>query len=212
MIGLAYAISGFVVIHREKRKIERVRTDVDKRTAALLFLVDEHAPGGNGATTDSDSLGVVDFAEVILIGKFFEIQALFAVAVLIADGEDLAGFIARFDHLFGFFEVHRHGLFAHNVLARVERVDRDTAMLGVVSKYEYRVDALVFKKFFVVGVDLARLVAVLFVSLFRALGHNVAKSHEFAGGIRLMRGKMFAVCDTAAADNADSYFFHNFSP
>ena len=73
VIGLAYAISGFVVIHREKRKIERVRTDVDKRTAALLFLVDEHAPGGNGATTDSDSLGVVDFAEVILIGKFFEV-------------------------------------------------------------------------------------------------------------------------------------------
>jgi len=186
-----------------------VRADIDQRTAALLLFVDEHTPGRNCSATDSDSLGIVDFAEVVLIGEVFKIHGFLAETVLIADSEDLAGSVAGFDHLLGFLVVHSHRLFAENVLAGVERVDGDAAMLAVVRKHEHRVDRLIFKQFFVVGVNLAGFVAVLFVSLDRTLFDDVAERHHFGVRVLLFGGHVFAVSDTAAADNAYSYFFHN---
>ena len=186
-----------------------MRADIDQRTAALLLFVDEHTPGRNCSATDSDSLGIVDFAEVVLIGEVFKIHGFLAETVLIADGEDFARLVASFNHLLGFLVVHSHRLFAENVLAGVERVDGDAAMLAVVGEHEHRVDALVFKELFVVGVNLAGFVAVLLVSLDRALFDDVAERYHFGVRVLLFGGHVLAVCDTAAADNAYSHFFHD---
>ena len=99
------------------------------------------------------------------------------------------------------------------MLARLQRVDRDEAVLAVRRAHVHDVDRLVLQQLFVIGVDLRTLCAVLRAGLLRALLDDVAERDEL--GVRLagQRGHVLAVGDAAAADDADSEFtFHGFLP
>ena len=207
MEGLADAVSGFVVVHHVKSKVERMRSDIDKRTASLFFLVDEHAPGGNCSAADCDCFGIVNVAEFAVVCHLFHVHAVGTPSVLIADSEYFVVFLCRFDHLLRFFIRGSHGLFAQNVFAGVERVYGDVAMLGIVSKHEYGVDGGIFQKFLIIGVHGTVLVAEVFLCLFGTFGNNIAERYHFGTGISLFCGHVLSVCYSAAADYAQAKHF-----
>ena len=63
-----------------------MRADIDKRTAALFFFIDEHAPGRNGAATDGNRFRIVNVAKHAGFGLLFEVERILTVSVLITDG------------------------------------------------------------------------------------------------------------------------------
>ena len=117
--------------------------DVDQGAAALLFRIEEHAPGGHGAAADGLGLGVVDIAQIAVFARrFFRYMAVRTEAVLIADGQLLAGALGRVQHLLGLGGVDGHGLFAHDVLAGFQRVHRDEGVLLVGGQHMHHVDVI----------------------------------------------------------------------
>ena len=208
---LAHAVRRLVVVHHMESKVKRVRSDIDKRTAALLFLVDEHAPGGNGSSADCDCLCVINLAEFAVLRHLLHIHTVRTPSALIADSKHFVVLLCGFDHLLRFFVRSSHRLFAQNVLARVERVHGDVAMLGVVSKHEYCVDGRVFEQFFIVGVYGTVFVAEIFLCFFGTFGNDVAERYHFSARISLFCRHMLSVCDSAATDYAQTqYFFGHF--
>ena len=143
MVGSSYAILGLVVVRDPKGKVERVGSDIDKGTAALLILVDKYAPCRNCTAANCDSLGVVNVAEGTVLCFLLEIKHLGSVAVLITDAELLAGALSRIKHLLCFLRVDSHRLLAHYMLACLESVDGDEAVRTVGRAHMNHVDGLV---------------------------------------------------------------------
>ena len=67
LIGSTHDHAGLVVVHQVQGKVERMGADVDEGAAALLVLVEEHAPVGGAAATDGQCLGVVYIAQLAAV-------------------------------------------------------------------------------------------------------------------------------------------------
>ncbi len=199
----AYAVFGLIVVHHPKGKVERVRTDVDKGTAALLVLVQEHAPSGNTAATKSQCSCVIDIAEFAVFRRFMHTKSLSALAVLVTDGELFAGTLCRVYHLLRFFGVDSHRLLAKNVLARLESVDGDKAVRTVGGQNVNRLDLGDLEKLFVVRGNESVFNAVLFCRLLRSFLYDIAKSNELNVLALCQCGEVLAVGNTAATYNTD---------
>ena len=102
-IGCTDAVLGFVVIHAPESEVECVSTDIDERTAALLVFIEEHAPCGNGTSSESDRFCVINIAESAFIAFALDIERIGALSVLITDGELFAGTLCGVNHLLCFF-------------------------------------------------------------------------------------------------------------
>ena len=63
--GSAANIVNIVVVHEEQREVKSMRTDVDQRTAALLCLIREYAPGRNGSSANRMSLCIVNLTQLV---------------------------------------------------------------------------------------------------------------------------------------------------
>ena len=182
--------------------------DVDQRTAALVFFIQEHAPGGHAAATDSLRAGIIDLAQIAGFHALLQIQAFGPVAVLIADGQLLAGALGRVQHLLRFSRVNRHRLFTHNMLAGFQRINRNERMLLVGRQNMHDVDVIARNEFFVVSIDRRVFDAKFLRSLLRTLNDDVAESDHFYSLQLFQRGHMLVVCDAAAADNTNSNLIH----
>ena len=153
VICSADTVFRLVVVHRPERKVERVRADVDKGTAALLVFVEEHAPCGHGAAAQCGRLGVVNVAERSRVRLVFDIYRVVALAALIAYRQLLSGARRGVKHFLRLDGVDSHRLFAHNVLARLKCVNGDKAVTAVRSQHMNNVYGFVLEQLFIVGVD-----------------------------------------------------------
>ena len=204
---------GLVVVHHPKGEVERVGADIDKRTAALLILVEENAPGRNRSAAQGDGAAVIDIAEVAVVARLLEIERISSPALLIADSQLLAGALRGLVHLLCLGIGLCHGLFAHNVLARLERIHRYKRMRAVGGADMDALYALVLEQLSVIGIDLCALDAELLCGLYRSLLDDIAESDHLGLFDLFKCGHMLAVGDAAAADNAYSYLsFHIASP
>ena len=75
-----------IVIHEPEREIQRMGADIDERTAALLILVEEYAPGGHGAAADGQRAGIVDFTQITVVNGGLQVGGIGTVAALIPNG------------------------------------------------------------------------------------------------------------------------------
>ena len=180
-------------------------TDVDQRTAALLVLVEEYAPGGNGSAAEGGSLGVVDVTEGAVHSLLLEVLRAHGLAGLVADGQLLAATLLGIQHLLGLDGIDGHGLLAHDVLACVQRVHGDEAVGAVGGADVNHLNGLVGQKILVVLVDLGVGGAVLGLGGLGALDDDVAEGDQLHVGELREGGHMLAVGDTAAADDTDLY-------
>ena len=136
------------------------------------------------------------------------------MAVLIADGQLLSGFLSGFDHQAGICGALGHGLFAHDVLARVQRVDGDFRVRAVGGADVNHVDLRIGQQFLIIGINLCAGHAVFLGGLHRALLDQVAEGNHVRHIHSLNRGHVLAVGDAAAADDTDfqSFLFHENDP
>ena len=103
-------------------------TDIYERTAALLILVKEHAPCGHSPAAKRDSSAVIDIAEIAVFTRLLEIEGVGSPAGLIADGQLLAGALRSLTHSLCLGIGLGHGLFAHDMLARLKSVNSYESM------------------------------------------------------------------------------------
>ena len=186
--------------------------DVDQRTAALLGLVRENAPRRNAAAAQVCSLCVVDVAQPAVFDDLLRDLVLRKVAVLVADRQHLAGSVSRLEHLLRVRLGRSHRLLAENVLAGLERSDRDLAVRDVRGQNMDGVDRRVSQKLLVVGVDLRVRGAVFLRGLFGSLKNEIAECAHIDAFLLRHAREMLAVGDAAAADKADSQICHWISP
>ena len=179
VVDIAHDALDLVVVHHPQGQVERVGADVDQRAAALFVLIEEDAPGGNGTTTDGMRLGVVDFAQFAVLAQLLEVQGIGTLAVLVADGEHFAGALRGIDHLLGLGGGFGHGLFAHDMLARLERVHRDEGVGLVRREHMDHVDGLVLEQLLVVGADLGAGNTVFGGGLHGTFLHDVTERDHF---------------------------------
>ena len=99
-------------------------SDVDQGTAALFGFIREYAPGGNTAATDRTGFGIIDFTQFAIVADRFQRQAVLAAAVLISDGQDLAASLLRIQHLLSIGRSCSHGFFTEDILAGIQRSNR----------------------------------------------------------------------------------------
>ena len=180
-------------------------TDIDQRTAALLVFVEENAPCRNSSATKGGSLGVIDLTEGAVQSLLLEVLGTGGLAGLIADGQLLAAALLSIQHLSGLGGVDGHGLLAHDVLARVQRVYGDEAVGTVGGADVNYLNGLVSQKILVVFVDLSVGSAVLGLGGLSTFYDDVTEGHHFHVGKLFQRGHMLTVGDTAAADDTDLY-------
>ena len=197
---------GLVVVHHPKGEVERVGADIDKRTAALLILVEENAPGRNRSAAQCDGAAVINIAEVAVVARLLEIERIGSPALLIADSQLLAGALCGLVHFLRLGIGLCHGLFAHNVLARFERVYCDERMRAVGGADMDALYALILEQLSVIGIDLCALDAELLCRLYGSLLNDIAESDHLGLFDFFERGHMLAVGDSAAADDAYSDF------
>ena len=204
---------GLVVVHHPKGEVERVGADIDKRTAALLILVEENAPGRNRSAAQCDGAAVINIAEVAVVARLLEIERISSPALLIADSQLLAGALRGLVHFLCLGIGLCHGLFAHDMLARFERVYCDERMRAVRGADMNALDALILEQLSVIGIDLCALDAEFLCRLYGSLLNDIAESNHLGLFDFFERGHMLAVGDSAAADDAYSDFSsHILSP
>ena len=179
-------------------------TDVDQRTAALFVFVQEHAPGRNGTTTDRGCLCVVNVAEGT--GESFALEELgiVSLAALVSDGELFAVALCSVEHLLRFHGVDCHRLLTHNVLTGIQCVHGDEAVRTVRGQDVYHIDGLVLKQLFIIRIHRRIRCTVVVLCTNGSFLDQVAERHHFHIGELFQRWHMLAVCDTAAADDADT--------
>ena len=126
-------------------------SDVNQRTAALLFLIQEHAPGGNGSPAERMSLCIVNLSQLAVLTGTLQIDRIRTVTVLVANGQNLPGALRSLHHGFGFRIGLRHGLLAHDVLARFHSRNADGRMGAVGGQHIYRLHILL-QQFRIIGI------------------------------------------------------------
>ena len=206
LIDIADDHLGLVVIHHPECEIERVGADIDKRTAALLILVEENAPGRNSSAAQRDGAAVIDIAEVAIVARLLEIERISSPALLIADSQLLAGALRGLVHFLCLGIGLCHGLLTHDMLARFERVYCNERMRAVGGADMNALDALVLEQLSVIRIDFCALDAELLCRLYGSLLNDIAESNHLGLFDFFERGHMLAVGDSAAADDAYSDF------
>lgn len=129
--------------------------------------------------------------------------------MLEADGQKLAGFFRRGDHLFTFVRRHRHRLFDHHVTARFGGRDRGRAVNAVrgADVDRFRLDRLeevvpLLEALF--GLD-----SVFFLVLGQPFRIDVAEADQLDLRNRFV-GRHMGVADTAAADDRHTKLLRSF--
>src|SRR5688572_17729433 len=59
----------FGIAHQIKGQVQNMHADIDKRTAALLFLIDKHTPTRNAAPAKRHRTGVIDISHMPLVDE-----------------------------------------------------------------------------------------------------------------------------------------------
>ena len=195
-----------VVVHHPECEVERVGADIDKRTAALLILVEENAPCRNSSAAQCDGAAVIDIAEIAVVARLLEIERIGSPALLIADSQLLAGALCGLVHFLRLGIGLCHGLLTHDMLARFERVYCDERMRAVRSADMNAFNALVLEQLSVIRIDFCALNAELLCRLYGSLINDIAESDHLGLFDFFERGHMLAVGDSAAADDAYSDF------
>ncbi len=179
--------------------------DVNQRTAALLILVQEHAPRRHGTPPDGSRLGIVDVAEGTGEALVLHVLRVGTLAALVADGQQLAGLAGGVQHLLCLGGIDCHGLLAHDVLARVQGVHGDEAVGAVGRADVHHVDGFVLQQLAVVGIHRRVGRAVVLLCFAGALLNDVAERDHLHTRYLPERRHMLAVSNSAASDNADPH-------
>ena len=206
LIDIAYDHLGLVVVHHPECKIERVGADIDKRTAALLILVEENSPCRNSSAAQRDGAAVIDIAEIAVVARLFEIERISSPALLIADSQLLAGALRGLVHFLRLGISLCHGLLAHDMLARFECVYCDERMRAVGGADMDALYALILEQLSVIWIDFCALDAEFLCRLYGSLLNDIAEGYHLGLFDFFERGHMLAVGDSAAADDAYSDF------
>ena len=196
---------GFIVVHQIQSQIQCMGSNVDDRTTALCFFIQEHAPVGSRSAAQGVSIGVVDLTHSAGVNKLLCIHRICGITALVTDGQLLAGGFSSLTHSQGIGSGLCHRLFTHNMLAGIESIDGDIGMLPVGSQDMDHFDGLVLQQFLIIGVDLGIRGAIFLGSLLSLLRDNVAECHHLHIGQLLQGRHMLTIGDTAAADNAHIY-------
>ena len=156
-----------------------MRTDIDKRTAALSVFIKENAPCRNLSSSECGSLRIVDITKRAAFNLFLEIKSVRTVTALVADRELFARSLSGIKHLLCFSRIDRHRLFAHNVLACFKSGNRNLAVPTVGSKNVNDIYRFVLEKLSVVLIDIGVLCSVFFLCLFGSFNDYIAESNHF---------------------------------
>ena len=94
------------------------------------------------------------------------------------------------------------------MLARVERVNGNLAVLAVGGQYMHHVYIVAGDQLVIIGVYLCALYAVFLGGLLGTLYDDVAERNHFNVGQLLQRGHVLAVGYATAADDTNAYLIH----
>ena len=126
------------------------------------------------------------------------------MAVLVTNGQQLAGTQVGFIHFQSIGVGSGHGLLANDVLACLHGSHRDLAVLYIGSQHVDSINIRVFQQFPVVGEHLGAFAAIFRTGFLCPLRDNVAESiHIDPVPLGSHTGEMFVIGDTAASDEAD---------
>ncbi len=176
-----------------------------KRAAALLFLIDEHAPAGDAATPEGVGAGVVDLADLAVLDKALDRLRHRVEAVVERHHQLFAGAVGGIDHRLAFHAVQSDGLFNQDMLAGFERVDGGLLVQEVGGADGDRVDLGIGQHLLIVGVLVRH--GELLRRRLRGLGVGVGHGddlHEAFVLKLLVSRQMRVLRDSAAADNPDA--------
>ncbi len=194
----------FGFAHQIPAQIDRMDANIDQRSAAGTFEIREPA-ARIAEPADQAGFGIIDAAQIARVDKAFEHVDIGSVA---ANVTDLKGF-ARFpDGLLDrqrFVDRFAQRLLAQYMLARAQRRDADLGVRVIPRAYADRVDLRIGEQFPVVAVHAGDFVFGRRGA--RAFRVQIADRDQLylrIGGVSLKVG----IGDGAAADHADSYFFH----
>ena len=206
MVYASHGIFGLIVVHCPQRQIQRVCTDVHQRPAALLLCVQEHAPCRHGTAPQRLGLRIIDLAQAPLLALRFQELAVRTVSVLVGDRKKPACLAGRVQHFFAFRIIDGHRLFAHHMLAAMQRVHRDKRMRAVGRTHIHHVQ-LLRQQLLVIRVYPDARRAVFRSCLFGPFPDDVTECDHFHAVHFPNRRQMLVVCNAPASD--DSCFdFH----
>ena len=142
---------------------------------------------------------MVNFTERTVSDELADLVDVFVEAVDDTDVQNLTGFVLSLLHFKCFCIGSCSGLFAEDVLACAQEVDRDGRVSHVGGTDGNCFDFRIVQNFVVVVDCLTA--AVLFDSSVSAFGNDIAEILDFAGIICHVRGNVSSVCNRTAADD-----------
>ena len=182
-----------------------MHAQVDQRAAAGALLVAEPA-AREALAAQVGGLGVVDFAELVVVDEVLEQAAVVAEAAHKADHQQLAVPAGGVGHRLGLLRVHGHGLLAQHVLAGVQGGDGALGVRGVPGAHADRVELRAGREHVVHVQEAAgRIHMILVAAMVQVPLVDVAQGVELHVRVLGVGGQMHAG-NAAAADDGDLEF------
>src|SRR5699024_6443760 len=88
-----------IIVHAPQCNIQRMGSDIDQRTSALLCFVHEYAPGRNASSADRVRFSIIDITQFSRLTCCMEVLYLRTETVLISNRKLHAGFLPCIYHL-----------------------------------------------------------------------------------------------------------------
>ncbi|MNC32609.1 hypothetical protein D3C75_809710 [compost metagenome] len=176
--------------------------DIDQRPAALRFLIQEHAPGWHRAAADGLGFGIIDFSKPIILAYGVQVSRIRPEAVLVPNGQLLSCPPRRVNHRLSFRSGFGHGLLTHHMLPGLHSSDGNFRMGNVRRTHMDHIYTCILKQLFIIGVNRSAFISELCFCLLGTFRHDIAERYHHRTLHFLQRWHMFAVGDTAAADNS----------
>jgi hypothetical protein len=170
------------VAHHPQREVEDVDADVDARPAARVLLVDEAWPDWQPGAAQHPRPRVVDVAQRAARQLGLERLGVGLEAEVLRGHQELAGLVARLDHLADLVGRRRQRLLANDVLARFERGDGKRRVKGARRANIDDVEVGVLRELGGIGVALLGVDAHLVADAVQHIGVRVSERDDF--GVR----------------------------
>ena len=121
----------FGITHKPEGKIEDVDTDIDRRTATTILLVDKAGAYGQPTTAQHPTAGMINFPQRAIVDLGLHRLRNALEAKMLRGHQGLAGTITSFDHAVDVGGGGGKWLFADHMFAGIERRDGQFGVIHV---------------------------------------------------------------------------------
>ena len=173
-------------------------TDIDQRTAALLFFIKKYPPGRHRSPSERMRLCKIDVSHLSVFAHFFQVGAVRTIPVLVCDIQHSPCPLCRLQHFLCFRISSCHRLFAHDILARLHGSDGNFGMRSVRCRHIYHIKIFLYQ-FPVVSEYLCVTAAELFFCLLCLLRDYVTECDHFIESALFHCRKMLCIGNSPAS-------------